>query len=123
MAYDREVTLKRIYAEMAEGKSVEEICSAEDMPATSTVYLWLVEENKSEEYARAKEVRADRMADDIVKIADDTTKSPDDRRIAIDARKWRAGKLSGKYSDKVKHVGGDEGDSPIAFTGFDVRFV
>lgn len=123
MAYDREATLKRIYAEMAEGKSVEEICSAEDMPATSTVYLWLVEENKSEEYARAKEVRADRMADDIVKIADDTTKSPDDRRIAIDARKWRAGKLSGKYSDKVKHVGGDEGDSPIAFTGFDVRFV
>ena len=80
-------------------------------------------ENKSEEYARAKEVRADRMADDIVKIADDTSKSPDDRRIAIDARKWRAGKLSGKYSDKVKHVGGDEGDSPIAFTGFDVRFV
>jgi len=123
MAYDREATLKRIYAEMAEGKSVEEICSAEDMPATSTVYLWLVEENKSEEYARAKEVRADRMADDIVKIADDTSKSPDDRRIAIDARKWRAGKLSGKYSDKVKHVGGDEGDSPIAFTGFDVRFV
>lgn len=123
MAYDREATLKRIYAEMAEGKSVEEICSAEDMPATSTVYLWLVEENKSEEYARAKEVRADRMADDIVKIADDTTKSPDDRRIAIDARKWRAGKLSGKYSDKVKHVGGDDGDNPIAFTGFDVQFV
>ncbi len=123
MAYDREATLKRIYAEMAEGKSVEEICSAEDMPATSTVYLWLVEENKSEEYARAKEVRADRMADDIVKIADDTTMNADDRRIAIDARKWRAGKLSGKYSDKVKHVGGDEGDSPIAFTGFDVRFV
>ena len=123
MAYDRETTLKRIYAEMAEGKSVEEICRAEDMPATSTVYLWLVEENKSEEYARAKEVRADRMADDIVKIADDTTMNADDRRIAIDARKWRAGKLSGKYSDKVKHVGGDEGDSPIAFTGFDVRFV
>ena len=123
MAYDRETTLKRIYAEMAEGKSVEEICRAGDMPATSTVYLWLVEENKSEEYARAKEVRADRMADDIVKIADDTTMNADDRRIAIDARKWRAGKLSGKYSDKVKHVGGDEGDSPIAFTGFDVRFV
>ena len=123
MAYDRETTLNRIYAEMAEGKSVEEICRAEDMPATSTVYLWLVEENKSEEYARAKEVRADRMADDIVKIADDTTMNADDRRIAIDARKWRAGKLSGKYSDKVKHVGGDEGDSPIAFTGFDVRFV
>ena len=63
------------------------------------------------------------MADEIIEIADTVTMNADDRRIAIDARKWRAGKLHGKYSDKVKHVGGDDGDSPIAFTGFDVKFV
>lgn len=28
-----------------------------------------------------------------------------------------------KYRDKVKHVGGDDGDAPIQFTGFDVSFV
>jgi hypothetical protein len=49
--------------------------------------------------------------------------SAEDRRIAIDARKWAAGKLNGKYSDKVKHVGGDDGDPAIAFTGFDIKFV
>jgi hypothetical protein len=123
MAYDKDAILARVYDEMCEGKSVEEICSAEDMPDDSTVYRWLVDVEKCEEYTRAKVVRADRMADEIITIADDTAKSADDRRIAIDARKWRAGKLSGKYSDKVKHVGGDEGDNPIAFTGFDIRFL
>jgi hypothetical protein len=124
MAYDdRDGILQRVYDEMAEGKSVEDICSLDDMPNAATIYRWLVDEAKCEKYVRAKEVRADRMADDIVKIADDVTMSADDRRIAIDARKWRAGKLSGKYSDKVKHVGGDDGDNPIAFTGFDVQFV
>ena len=123
MAYDREATLARVYAEMAEGKAVTAICAADDMPETSTIYLWLIEEGKSDKYARAKEARADRMADEIVEIADDSAKNADDRRIAIDARKWRAGKLHGKYSDKVKHVGGDDGDNPIAFTGFDINFV
>ncbi len=113
MAYNRDEVLKRVYDEMAEGKAVDEICEADDMPNAATIYRWLVDEAKCEEYARAKEVRADRMADDIIKIADDITMTPDDRRIAIDARKWRTGKLSGKYSDKVKHVGGDDDDAPI----------
>ena len=47
----------------------------------------------------------------------------DHKRIQIDTLKWAMGKMNGKYSDKVKHVGGDDGDSPIAFTGFDVNFV
>lgn len=123
MAYDREAILATVYERMAAGESLSAICRDDEMPARSTVNLWLIEEAQSDKYARAKEVRADLYFEQVIEIADDTTKTPEDRRIAIDARKWAAGKLHGKYSDKVKHVGGDDGDNPIAFTGFDIKFV
>lgn len=123
MAYDKDAILSRVYDGMCEGRSVEDICSADDMPAASTIYRWLVDNEKCEEYARAKAVRAERFAHKVIVTAEDEDLKPDDKRVRIDAYKWAAGKLSGKYSDKVKHVGGDEGDNPIAFTGFDVRFV
>lgn len=123
MAYDdREAILAKVYVRMAEGESLTAICRDDEMPARSTVNLWLIEEGKSDEYTRAKEIRADLYFEQVVTIADDTSKTPEDRRIAIDARKWAAGKLHGKYSDKVKHVGGDDGDNPIAFTGWDITF-
>lgn len=112
---------------IADGESLRSICRDDEMPATSTVCKWLGKYPEfAEQYARARELQADSLFDDILDIADKGKvglETPEDRRIAIDARKWMAGKLKGKYSDKVKHVGGDEGDSPIAFTGFDVRFV
>ncbi len=124
MAYDdRDAILQEVYKRMAEGESLRQICMDENMPARSTVNLWIIEDGNSDNYARAKEIRADLYFEQILEIADDTGKTPEDRRIAIDARKWAAGKLHGKYSDKVKHVGGDDGDNPIAFTGFDVQFV
>lgn len=123
MTYDREAVLADVFTRMAEGESLTAICLDNDMPARSTVNLWLIEESKSDEYTRAKECRADGIFEEILSIADDTTKSPDDRRIAIDARKWAAGKLHGKYSEKMKHVGGDDGDAPIAFTGLEWNVV
>lgn len=124
MAYDdRDAILQEVYKRMAEGESLRQICMDENMPARSTVNLWIIEDGNSDNYARAKEIRADLYFEQILEIADDTGKTPEDRRIAIDARKWAAGKLHGKYSDKVKHVGGDDGDNPIAFAGFDVQFV
>ena len=112
---------------LADGKSLRAICADPDMPSTSTVCKWLALNSEfAEQYARARELQADALFDDILDIADKGSKALDtteERRLQIDARKWMAGKLKGKYSDKVKHVGGDEGDNPIAFTGFDVRFV
>lgn len=108
---------------LSEGNSLRSICRDMGL-AESTARKWLKDTPDSyAQYARARELQADSYFDAVLDIADDVTLSADDRRIAIDARKWAAGKLNGKYSDKVKHVGGDEGDSPIAFTGFDVRFV
>jgi hypothetical protein len=123
MAYDKNAVLTRVYDLMCEGCTVDDICAAPEMPHASTVYRWLVDDEKCEEYARAKAVRAERLADKVIATAEDDELKPDDKRVRIDAYKWAAGKLSGKYSDKVKHVGGDDGDNPIAFSGFDVRFV
>ena len=120
-------TIDTICEMLADGKSLRAICREEGMPSTSTVCKWLAKnEAFAEQYARARELQADALFDDILDIADKgliALDAAEDRRIQIDARKWMAGKLKGKYSDKVKHVGGDEGDNPIAFTGFDVGFV
>jgi hypothetical protein len=113
---------------LADGKSLRAMCREDGMPSTSTVCKWLARNAEfAEQYARARELQADALFDDCLALADNehdkAATDANERRLQIDTRKWMAGKLKGKYSDKVKHVGGDEGDNPIAFTGFDVKFV
>jgi hypothetical protein len=112
--YDREKVLNDLFEFMGVGGSVEAFCKQDGTPAASKVRAWLVsEDGMREKYAHARECRADTYFDEVLSIADDKTLSPDDRRIAIDARKWASSRLHPKYSDKVKHVGGDKDDAPI----------
>lgn len=119
----------RICERLADGESLRAICSDDDMPATSTVCRWLANnEAFQEQYTHARELQADALFDDCLAIADGTTlkakEDVQDRRLQIDTRKWMAGKLKGKYSDKIKHVGGDEGDAPIrTVTGIEWNIV
>ena len=123
---------------IADGQSLRSICGDADMPATSTVFKWLTEQNAfSEQYTRAREAQADALFDEILEIADDGSndwmerKGPDGlslgwrengealRRSAlrVEARKWMAGKLQPKkYSDKqqVELTGKDGKDLPIS---------
>ncbi len=122
MAYDRDAILARIFDGMCNGRTVDDMCAEDGMPHASTVYRWLVDDEKCEEYTRAKAVRAEIYANKVITTAEDLAITPDHKRIMIDAYKWASGKLYGKYSDKVKHVGGDDGDNPIAFTGWDINF-
>lgn len=116
---------------IADGESLRSICRDDEMPSKATVFRWLAEKQDfQDQYTRAREAQADSLVDDMLDIADGKKallegSDPDVQRdrLAVETRKWIAGKLKGKYSDKVKHVGGDEGDNPIAFTGFDIRFV
>lgn len=125
------MTLSREYLntvcdKLATGKSLRAICREQEIPESTVRQALNADEEIYAQYVRARELQADAIFDDILDIADKGEKALDDRedrRLQIEARKWMAGKLKGKYSDKVKHVGGDEGDSPIAFTGFDIRFV
>ena len=108
---------------IADGQSLRTICADEGMPSTSTVCKWLAEQPSfSEQYARARELQADALFDEILEIADDGSndwmerKNADDQSIGwrengealrrsqlrVDARKWMAGKLQAKkYGDKI----------------------
>lgn len=53
-------------------------------------------------YARAQEIRADLLADQIITIADDETKDPHRARNQINARQWIASKHHSKrYGDRI----------------------
>ena len=108
---------------MADGKSLKDACAEEGMPARSTFYKWMSDYKEvSDMYTRAREERADLMADEILNIADAPLDLAEDdneddgaaktlfrrameqRKQMIDARKWAAAKLNPKtYSDRTTH--------------------
>lgn len=93
---------EEICQELMAGKSLRQICAVEGMPGTATVYKWLGQYDAfRDSYARAREVQADVLADEIIEIAD-TEPDPNRARVMIDARKWLASKLRPKkYGDRV----------------------
>lgn len=118
-----EDVIEELLARLETGEDMASICRDQRMPNASTFWRWSKQDDElASRIVRAREigyhVRADRAVEDA-KCAKDAALG----RLAFDAERWRLGKLCNAFSDKVKHVGGDEGDSPIAFTGFDIRFV
>nr|WP_197427440.1 terminase small subunit protein [Bradyrhizobium retamae] len=104
---------------MAEGVSLRSICLADDMPDKATVFRWLAAHKEfRDQYARAREARADAMAEEILEISDDDS---DDAitdpetgatrinaefvarsRLKVDTRKWLMARMAPKvYGDKV----------------------
>lgn len=108
---------------LADGQSLREICACEGFPGKSTVMRWLQADDEfRDQYARAKEIGVEALAEDILDIADDAQndwmerKDPQGRnagwvvngesarrsQIRIDARKWLLSKLAPKkYGDRV----------------------
>lgn len=125
---------------LALGESVRSICDDEAMPSMSTVFKWLRDnEAFSQQYARAREVQADALFDDIIDIADDGRNDWMEKRNAdgenigwqengealrrsqlrIDARKWMAGKLRPKkYGEKLALTDGDGGPLKVEVVKF-----
>ena len=112
------------------------ICRADEMPALSTVFLWIGKHPEfSDQYTRARESQADALFEDILEIADDARNDWMERRgeegagwvvngehlqrsrLRIDARKWMAGKLRPKkYGDKTQIEGpGENGEHTVTF--------
>jgi hypothetical protein len=107
---------------IADGESLRSICAKDEMPHTATVCRWLAQhEAFREQYARARELQADALFDEILEIADNGEDDWMERKNAdgtmtgwvengealrrsalrVDARKWMAGKLQPKkYSEK-----------------------
>lgn len=112
---------------VAEGRSVRDVCTDDDMPSRETIYNWLKDERKVsflDQYARATEQRADAIFDEMLDIADNgendwmEKRHGDDEestwvlngehvqrsKLRIDARKWALSKMQPKkYGDKIDH--------------------
>ncbi len=114
--YEAELA-EAICLRLMEGQSLRHICSAEDMPAASTVFYWLTKKDHPflEQYTRARELQAEFAADDLLELADDTSSDVMGERNApnsvavqraklrIETRKWIASKLlPKKYGDRVQ---------------------
>lgn len=124
----------RICERLAAGETLRSVCRGDDMPAPSTVIDWKnSKEDFSEQYAKARKLGYEHMADELLEIADDGSNDWMERqeeenkgwqfngehfqrsRLRVDTRKWLLSKALPKvYGDKLAHVGGDEGDNPIA---------
>lgn len=117
---------------ISDGMSIREICRKDGMPGKTTIMRWLQENNTfRDQYAQAKEIGIEAIADDILDIADNGMNDWMERRgtegenvgwqingeavrrsqIRIDARKWVLSKLAPKkYGDKIsQEISGPDG--------------
>ncbi len=123
-------------------KSMKTICAGLDMNVM-TVLNWLCESHEAYKpefckmYARAKEMQADLLAEEILDISDDSSqdlKGIDDfgnriedkefvnrSKVRIDARKWIASKLKPKkYGEKIQQE--HSGDLVVhQITGMEIK--
>lgn len=111
-----------ILTRLAEGETLLEICRDDHLPNRTTVQLWVIDDREgfSSKYAQARAAQMERMAEEIVGIADDGTNDWMTRQVGdevvtvadhehiqrsklrVDARKWLLSKLAAHtYGDKV----------------------
>lgn len=116
VSYSDEIA-ERLCDEIARGRSLVSVCDEDWAPTSMTVYRWLRGERGApstfgDRYARAREMQAERFADEVVSIADDMDDDAQSRRVRVDARKWAAGKLMPKkYGDRASlDIGGQPGN-------------
>ena len=119
---------------IAEGELLCHICQDDDMPARSTVHLWVIQDREgfSDLYARARKVQALDWAEEVLSISDNESKDwkvdkdgnlivereqVQRSRLRVDTRKWLLSKVLPKvYGDalELKH----SGEIRTGFEGF-----
>lgn len=119
---EKEKKITEVLAGMRNGLSLRQ--SSENANVKAQTFLSWVDQDKdlSEQYARARSDMIDKIADDIIKIADEemipTGEGKVDnamvqkQRLRVDTRKWLLSKLAPKkYGDKLELSGDDK--SPL----------
>lgn len=114
-------TADEICSRLADGESLRQICREEWAPDFKTVFRWLqVRIGFRQQYAEARDIGLEQMADELLEISDDGSNDwikrndPDNEgyvfngehyqrsRLRIDTRKWILSKLAPKrYGDKL----------------------
>jgi len=130
VTYSRTLALV-IMDRIASGEALDDICSEPGMPPSTVVRRWVYEDKDGlgGEFLRAKQLSAERLADQLLKIAD----APPPRlatgaidygsvhlaRLQIETRKWLLTKLLPRmYGDKVQ-VSGDPDGAAIKISDTD----
>lgn len=95
----------QICARIAEGESVRSIVRDKEMPSSSSIFRWLLDEDKKEfweQYEKARNIQAELMFEELLDIADDEEKDVMRSRLRVDTRKWYLSKvLPKKFGDKL----------------------
>lgn len=132
-----EELFQKVLDEIEKGEPLGQTLSKPEMPSRTSFYGWLNEfEGYSERYARACELRADAIFEEIIEIADDSTNDSlytvkgevqntewvNRSRIKIDARKWVLSKMQPKkYGDKIDVTSGNEALALPAIVGMVIK--
>lgn len=111
-----EALAARICERLVEGESLRSVCRDPEMPAISSVMLWITKHSAfSEQYAKATEERAAGMFEDMFDIADkveEDAAAVSKAKLRVDTRKWALARMMPKkYGDKItqEHTGADGG--------------
>jgi hypothetical protein len=122
-SYTEEIAAE-VCLRLAAGESLNAICRSDHLPHERTIREWAIDnrEGFSPRYARAREIQAHAIADELLEISDDgrndwIQRGGDDERggwesngehiqrsrVRIDTRKWLLSKMLPKvYGDKTE---------------------
>lgn len=137
--YDRDQVFLEICEDIAQGNSLHTACARAGRPDISTVMRWLDQDERDngpmrEQYARSKSLGSEKLADELVEIADETAVKAvyngeevslaldnvavQRNRLRIDTRKWVLSKLAPKkYGDRTStEISGPNG-GPVQVQG------
>jgi hypothetical protein len=104
--------MAKVIAAVAAGASLR--TASEQNGITHSTALEAIERHGlADQYARARDERADVLAEESLQIADVGSGDAQRDRLRLDARKWFISKLAPKkYGDKIEHAhGGINGDA------------
>jgi len=119
--YNGELGIK-ICSRIAKGESLRSIVKDDKMPVSSTIFRWLLEEDKKkfkEQYKEARNVQAELMFEELLEIADenDDKETSNRSRLRVDTRKWYLSKvLPKKFGDKLDLTSDNEKIQPVLVT-------
>lgn len=106
-SYTQEIA-DEICERLARGEPLARICEDDHIPHFSTVYRWERDNDDFREASlRAREVGTHYIADDCIRISDDATLEPADKRVRVDTRLRLIGKWNArKYGEAtlIKHA-------------------
>ena len=117
--YNKKVA-EKICQRLSGGESLRSVCRDEEMPAMSSVLLWVVTPGHpfSDQYAQAREAagyaHADRIIDTVEKTILDQY-DPQQAKVIMDGLKWAAERMAPKkHSPNQKiDINDDENKGPL----------